>query len=148
MSAKAKYFKKMYYKAFPDSMIIESILAIIEDLKTHAFPDDSPMGLYTVGEMAAVEGFHASEAIMYELVQSLIGRSMRMLMLTSGMSPEDFLADPKLLEMFSETDEQARRCVPIILQKSIEKYGVPERIDQDKIDDLTSRSFRAIFPTN
>lgn len=137
-----KRIRRLYETACDDNFIIESVLGIIQDIRTNlvTFPDDSPMGQYTVGDVRAVKGFWASPVMVEELVSALTGRALRgcliKLNIVGRISPDD------MVELIKWTDPQTKRCVPIILKRAIEIHGQPPVIDHDKIADLSSRAAR------
>jgi hypothetical protein len=135
-----KVLKGLYYEAFSDRDQIQNVLAVIGDIYSGTFPDDSPMGLYTVGDVKNCKGFHGSMPMIHELTASMQGRSVRGLMIHLGLSPHD----PLVIELLKETDNQQERIVPIIHRLADSKYGTPAIIDELKIADLCSRAARTL----
>jgi hypothetical protein len=136
--------RKAYYKAFSDEMMTKNLIDVVTEIIEGKWPDDSPMGVYTVGGVRATIGFYASKAMIEELLAALTGRSIRALCTALNVSP----FEPNVMKLLIETNTQTARCIDPIYDKLIAKFGVPAKIDQDKIDDLTSRAHRMIHPNN
>lgn len=137
---KWKLIHKMYYTAFGDEDQINNLISVVTDVIEGNFPDDSPMGGYTVGELKNTAGFYASPIMLNELSAAMIGRSIRGLCMHLGVSP----FHPNVAKLLLETNEQQVRILPILQQKLEEKFGKPQVIDEVKIADLSSRSFKLL----
>ena len=139
-----KLVRKAYAEVYTDAYLVTIMMSIIGDIVDNnpKFPDDSPMGLYTVGDVRATRGFYADVAMLSELTNGMIGRALRgiFMMFCGGLPP----ADRRMLDFLHETDAQCIRVVPLILTKAVAKYGQPAIIDHDKIADLSTRAHRAL----
>lgn len=142
---KYKVAKTKYFKAFSDKNMIQFIINIVGDIYNKKYPDDSPMGMYTVGELAKIKGFHASMAMVDELIGAMAGRAIRGFCIQFGISPLDDI----VFNLMNDTSFQQERIRNKVLEELIKKYGTPGYIDEEKIADITSRAARFLgMPTH
>lgn len=137
---KWKAVRAAYYEAFSDENLIENVVEIVSEIKANKWPDDSPLGLYTVGDLKAIEGFHGSKPMIEELLAAMTGRAIRGLALSLNLS----LFDHSVQKLLQDTNDQTSRCVDKTVAKLTAKFGTPARIDEDRVTDLTTRAFRAL----
>lgn len=142
MKSNWKAIRAAYYQEFHDDWIIECVTNIVTEIRDGVWPDNSPLGLYTVGDVKAIEGFYASKQMIEELIAALTGRTIRGFCIHVGLSP----FDPSVAKLLEDTNQQTARCIDPIHKKLLDKFGPPNRIDEGKIADITSRAYKILNP--
>jgi hypothetical protein len=98
--------KKFIKKQMTDKMLTEIILGVVEDFRSKKYPDDTPCGVWTLGEILEAGDFETNYEMMHEIVGTAIGRTVRNYCL---MTDPSLLMSPSIVKLIMTTDEQQDR---------------------------------------
>lgn len=138
--AQIRGVEKHYDKAFPDKTIVDDVVEIVGEILAGQWPDDTPMGLYTVGELVRTTGFYAAPLMIADLTGAYVGRAVRASCIDLGIDPTVIGPSDRMMKFIMSRQDQETRVTPQIVARLIYAYGQPPVIDEDGVADLASRA--------
>jgi len=131
---------RRYQQAFPDAAIIGHVINVIEEVIERKWPDDTPL-LFdtTVAEVRDAEGFYANDFVLNELIAAMQGRAFRHCIAEQGVDPNDRRLLAITVPYLMQTNAQQEAVLPIIKTLAIAKFGMPAKIDTQKLVQFEKR---------
>lgn len=144
----ARTARRNYERWFPDQEIVKQLTQTVGEILEGLHPDDAHLSLgFTVGDVREATGFYTDTRIVEALVSTFTSRAIRMICQEIGLLDDSF-PDPDAFwavgAVIRSTEPQTRRVVPQLIEACIQRFGVPDRVNERKIKEIQEQETAAV----
>ena len=105
-----------------EKYIINVMDGVVSDVVSNAYPRETNMGVFTLGEMNDIGGFYSLDWMLDDMIGTVLGRAVRMLCLDLRMTEKD-MADRQVLNILMSTNDVQQKSIPKVREYLVNKYG-------------------------